>query len=60
MPDHNHHHVRITIATAPFRAKAGRIICGVPALRRFASPPPSDPFRGAVTGDLSSTLSNME
>jgi hypothetical protein len=39
MPDHHHHHAPMTIATVPFRAAAGRIICGVPALRRFAPDP---------------------
>jgi len=39
MPNRNQHHALITIATAPFRAGALDTICGVPALRRFATDP---------------------
>ena len=60
MPNRNQHHALITIATAPFRAGALDIICGVPTLRRFAANPRAIASRGAVTGDPSPTLSNME
>ena len=39
MPNRTHHHALIKIATAPFRAGALDIICGVPTLRRFATDP---------------------